>query len=111
MNIYLQTSRYSRERASQSFRLRASEFTCATRKKTKLHRNGKLSEPHETQLADVEARGVQDRPLAVAARPDRLGRRHVPVAPGGSVRGERANLKGLVLGCIEARVLLNFRQI
>ena len=24
--------------------------------------------------------------------------------PGGSVRGERANLKGLVLGCIEAKV-------
>ena len=24
-------------------------------------------------------------------------------APGGSVRGERANLKGLVLGCIEAK--------
>ena len=23
--------------------------------------------------------------------------------PGGSVRGERANLKGLVLGCIEAK--------
>ena len=41
------------------------------------------------------------RRLLRAAR--RAGRRARTRRPGGSVRGERANLKGLVLGCIEAK--------
>ena len=41
--------------------------------------------------------------LAHVVAPEREVARLSP-KPGGSVRGERANLKGLVLGCIEAKI-------
>ena len=84
--------RYNRERAVQHLLM----LTCITPPPGSKFRSGRVSEPvEELGVGDV-ARLEEDRVPALVGV--------VLPAPGGSVRGERANFTGLVNGCIEANI-------